>query len=270
MAPVRLGWATDLHLDHASPAAVARLLGRIRESFATKTWDALVVTGDIAEGGDAAWSGHVLPLLRAGGPVSFVLGNHDFYGSAGIPARRRLAASLGAGAYLRAGATWLREDVALVGADGWGDARYGDPNAGALLNDALNIADLRRAHLQGKVQGAVRRLGTAEAAALRESLAPVLALRPKKVVVATHVPPFPEVCSHRGVAGDPSGTPYFACKATGDLLLEIAALHPATNFLVLAGHTHGRASAQIRSNLRALVGAARYQYPGLQPTVVIE
>jgi len=268
---VRLGWATDLHLDRAPAARRDRFLHTVAERHRSGAIEALVVTGDLAEGDASVWAAHVTRLFDAspGLPLYFVLGNHDFYRARSIADRRDQAGRMRNAVYLRGRATWLRPDVALVGVDGWGDARYGELTAWALPNDALNIPDLIRAFLQKRTAGALRRQGSVEGLSLRRSLADALRGNPSKVIVATHVPPFPEVSVFKGVAGDPHGVPYFACKATGDVLLEVAGKNPAVEFLVLAGHTHGKAAKQIRSNLRVLVGAAAYESPGLQATIDI-
>lgn len=52
--------------------------------------------------------------------------------------------------------------------------------------------------------------------------------------------------------------PYFASKATGEVLNDICTAYPDINFLVLCGHTHGKAKYSPCSNL--LVEAA-----GIEP-----
>ena len=42
------------------------------------------------------------------------------------------------------------------------------------------------------------------------------------VLVLTHVPPFREACWHEGRISGDDYLPYFACKATGDVLLDEA------------------------------------------------
>jgi hypothetical protein len=47
-------------------------------------------------------------------------------------------------------------------------------------------------------------------------------------------------------------------KTLGEALLELAGDHPDVDFLVLAGHTHGRREFQAAPNLMVRVGEARY------------
>ena len=70
---VKLSWATDIHLDHASEAARRRFCQSVQEQA-----DALVVTGDIAESHILVSALESLATLTER-PVYFVLGNHDYY-----------------------------------------------------------------------------------------------------------------------------------------------------------------------------------------------
>lgn len=257
--PVTLAWATDVHLNFVDEAEVKALARRIAEAHPS----VLVLTGDIAEAPTLERS---LTRLTAGleVPVGFVLGNHDFYRGA-IAAVRQRAATLPTRI---PGLTYLSEappmtlgpGVALVGVDGWGDARLGAcETTGLFLNDFRLIEDLSRLDRRGLL-AALRTLGDREAARLAPRLdAAVIGHR--RVVVATHVPPFEAACWHEGAISDPDWLPYFTCKAVGDALLRAAETYPHTDFLVLCGHTHSEGEARIRPNLTVLTGAARYGAP---------
>jgi 3',5'-cyclic AMP phosphodiesterase CpdA len=82
---MRLAWATDIHLDHATESARRRFCQAVNEQA-----DALVVTGDIAESrilGTALTALATLTEL----PVYFVLGNHDFYRGSIAGTRRQVS-----------------------------------------------------------------------------------------------------------------------------------------------------------------------------------
>jgi DNA repair protein RadD len=85
----------------------------------------------------------------------------------------------------------------------------------------------------------------------------------RKIVVATHVPPFAEACWHDGKMSGPEWLPHFASKATGDALLDAAKRAPDVEIEVLCGHTHGGGVAQILPNLLVRTGAAEYGEPGI-------
>jgi predicted phosphohydrolase len=280
---VRLAWATDIHLDFLPDEGVRAFAAELARTGA----DALVLSGDLSH---AELLEHHLRLLSQGfpGPIYFVLGNHDYYGSS-IAAVRAAVTELGTRRpRLRwlpaAGVVELTEKTALIGVDGWGDARLGAPaTTRVTLNDFFHIEDLaaeidpaaravpsllvggdRRA-LPRKLQA----LGAAEADTCRRLLSAALADY-EHVLVATHVPPFAEACWYEGRLSDDDWLPYFCCAAVGDVLRELAAAAPSRALTVVCGHTHGEGEAQILPNLRVLTGAAVYRRPALQRVLAVE
>jgi predicted phosphohydrolase len=256
---VRLAWLTDIHLNFLDPSARAAFAERVA---ATDTTD-VVITGDIAEADDLEASLEELAAVVAR-PVWFVLGNHDFYGASIRDVRARMRALTARDLLLRwlpaVGLVQISDDVALVGHDGWGDARFGDFTASpVVLHDFTRIRDL-----SGLRDGALRRrletLGDQAAACLRDDLAS-LPTWVRTVIVATHVPPFREACWHEGAISDDHWLPFFACRATGEVLREAATTHVGTRFLVLCGHTHGGGEVDILPNLHVATGAAEYGAP---------
>ena len=95
-------------------------------------------------------------------------------------------------------------------------------------------------------------LGTAEAFALGELLARAPASN--KLVVLTHVPPFPEACVYGGAQSEPAWLPWFTCIATGEVLAEYARAHPCKQILVLCGHSHGASVCHPEPNLEVRTG----------------
>lgn len=262
--PVRLAWATDIHLDFLQPTGIQAF----GDALAGTGADAVVLTGDLTTSPRLSADLTMLER-RVGRPIYFVLGNHDFYRGS-VVRTHTTARTLTRGArHLRwlpeQGVVALGEKTALIGCDGWGDARLGDVEGTTVqLNDFALIEDLcglgRRARTR-----MLRALGDAEAKRARELLEQALP-RFERVVFATHVPPFRESCWHEGKtpAEDDEWLPYFTCKAIGDVLLEAAAARPDRYILVLCGHTHGGGVAQLRPNLVVRTGAADYGEPRAQ------
>jgi predicted phosphohydrolase len=233
--------------------------------------DAILITGDIAE---APSLPSLLPIVAAElkTPLYFVLGNHDYYRGS-IPRVRAVVTDLcRRSSWLswlpEAGVVELAPDVALVGVDGWADARLGDyVRSPVVLNDYLLIAELAglgRAERQGRLHA----LGDAEAARLAELLAEALA-RFRRVIVATHVPPFKEACWHEGRISNDDWLPHFTCRAAGEVLRRAATDHPDRKIRVLCGHTHSPGTADILPNLRVVTGGAEYGEPRVQGTLEI-
>jgi hypothetical protein len=93
--------------------------------------------------------------------------------------------------------------------------------------------------------------------------------RPKKILVLTHVPPFPELFLYEGKQTDDNYFPYFASKATGEVLLEAEQNHPFIEFVTLCGHTHHYSERQMIENLRVIVGDAEYYQPSVQEIITL-
>ena len=86
----------------------------------------------------------------------------------------------------------------------------------------------------------------------------------EQVLVLTHVPPFREACWHEGQISNDAFLPYFACRATGEAILDAASARPDRQVTVLCGHTHSGGECQPLPNLRVVTGAAEYTKPALQ------
>jgi 3',5'-cyclic AMP phosphodiesterase CpdA len=261
-------WVTDPHLNFLDPPEVEAFL----RSVANLPADGLLLTGDIGEAGSVT---AFLKLLdaRLGRPVYFVLGNHDFYRGSIAGVREQVAALCRARRNLcwlpRAGVIPLTESTALVGHDGWGDGRYGDYwGLRVRLNDWAFIAEFAGLD-EGARLAELQRLGD-EAAAHFQAVVPEALANFRHVVVLTHVPPFREACWHEGHISDDDYLPHFACKAAGDVLVELMRAHPDQQMTVLCGHTHGAGEAQVLPNLRVLTGGAEYGKPKVQQVLELE
>jgi 3',5'-cyclic-AMP phosphodiesterase len=258
---VKVAWVTDIHLDFLAEADLAHFCDSVKDAGP----DGLLVGGDIAQ---AASLEPALRRLEAhtGKPIWFVLGNHDFYGASVGVVRERAARLSKEGRIVWLGAVDVVEltpRTGLVGHDGWGDARLGDhAGSSVLLNDFFRIGDLVGAD-KPQLAHVLGRLGNESAAHLRRVL-PVALERFQHVVVLTHVPPFREACWHEGRISGDDYLPYFACKATGDVLIDEASRHPDRVLTVLCGHTHSGGECQPLPNLRVVTGAAVYGRPAIQ------
>jgi 3',5'-cyclic AMP phosphodiesterase CpdA len=258
---MRLVWMTDIHLDFLSEVEVTRFCADISRAEP----DGVLVGGDIAQA--ASFERALREMaLHTGRPIWFVLGNHDFYGSSIDEVRRCAAALSSEGRAVWLGAVDvvdLTPHTALVGHDGWGDARLGSHVAsGVVLNDFFRIADLRVAD-KTELARVLHRLGDEAAAHLKRVL-PMALKSHEHVLVLTHVPPFREACWHEGRVSGDDYLPYFACRATGDVLLDEASRHSDRRVTVLCGHTHSPGECWPLPNLRVVTGGAVYGKPTIQ------
>jgi predicted phosphohydrolase len=274
---MRVAWATDIHLDFLADEQVRGFAA----TLAGERPDVVVLSGDLSH---AELLEHHLRLLVGGVtcPVYFVLGNHDYYGSSIADVRQAVAELCARKPRLRwlpaCGVVHLSERTAMIGCDGWADARLGDPDGTpVILNDFFHIAELAEtlepavratpALLRGRDRGPLHRelqaRGDAEAAACDALLTAALADH-AEVLVVTHVPPFAAACWHEGELSNDEWLPYFTCAALGEVLRAQARANPGRELTVLCGHTHGAGEAQIEPNLRVLTGGAVYRRPELQ------
>jgi len=239
---VRVTWLTDLHLNFIDEDRFAVFMEALRREAP----DVMLVTGDTAESTDFV---SFIERLTHVAPLYFVLGNHDFYGSSVTEVRRRARATK---CWLPSvGPVQLTKATALIGVDGWGDARCGNLGSRVMLADWQWIRDLQGLTKQQRID-TLRTLGAQEAGALTEQLARLETTQ--ELLVLTHVPPFAEACWYEGRQSEPDWLPWFSCISVGEVLLEYARQHPATAITVLCGHSHGQGDYRPTENLLIKTG----------------
>lgn len=258
----RLAWATDIHLEFCKPPARFDFY----QSIIKERPEALLLGGDLSDGNNLEH--HLYELEKALPlPIFFVLGNHDCY-HASIGETERLAAEVaGDSRRLR----FLPEEepielapgIGLIGHGGWADGRCGDYDGSTVqISDFLLIEEFAGLGKEERLN-LLNTLGDISSAWFREALPRALS-RFDRLLVLTHVPPFPEAAWYQGKISEPDYLPFFAAQAVGEALLEAMRAHPDKEMLVLCGHTHGGGEARILPNLRVLTGAAEYHHPRVQ------
>src|SRR3990167_11310741 len=242
MSANKIAWLTDIHLNFLKNDTRIKFYQSITKTDA----NAILITGDIAEANDVC---EILSEFSAytNMPIYFVLGNHDYYSGSINNVREKIITLCNKNTNLiwlgKPEVIALNNHTVLVGHDGWADARYGDfEHSTVNLNDSRLIAELFQAFLLNKsaLRNEMQKLADADAAILEETLTNAINPVIKKMVIATHVPPFPECCLHKGKQSDPDWLPYFASKAIGDVISNFSKKNPEINILVLCGHTHSK------------------------------
>jgi 3',5'-cyclic-AMP phosphodiesterase len=268
---MRLLWLTDPHLNFLGTTQIERFLNEISQQQP----DGLLITGDIAEG-HSVRDYLIRFALHLNLPIWYVLGNHDYYYSS-VSAVRRMIVRLGEDYDLLRwlpvqGVVALTTHSALIGHEGWSDGGYGDYfNSPIVLNDYLLIQELANLSPRDRLVQ-MQQLANQGAEYLREMLHDAFADDFQTVYVATHSPPFPDACWHNGrtPGDDDPYLPHFACKAIGDVLLEVASAYPERQLIVLCGHTHGIGEVYRLPNLRVLTGEAEYTVTRIQQMFRVE
>jgi len=257
----RLAWASDIHLNFCS----AEVVERFCEEIAAQEPDGLVITGDIAESDSVGPFLYYLErMLRM--DIYFVLGNHDFYYGSIAEVHRALA-DVRTSEHLRA--TYLTQSptvqltpsTILIGDDGFGDARLGDPwGSRSQLADWNYIEELKNLRRPARI-ARLQQLGDAAAERLLPKLVEACRSPAQHIVLATHVPPFAEAARYRNLPTEDYALPWYTCDAVGHVLRDVMALHEHKHMTVLCGHTHGKHYTRILPNLIVHTAGARYKMP---------
>jgi len=243
---------TDTHLDHLKEKHARFFLRQL----ATTKPDAVVSCGDMSEATElSVHLGWVREILD-GIPFYFVNGNHDYYRGSIAGVRQSLASysdPAGSLVYLtHSPPVQLAPNIMLVGHDGWYDGRLGDWfKSRIIMTDYAAIAEFRH---QSRAMTKLLMEDLANHSANKIAATPVTS---KRVIIATHVPPFRE-CS-RGPdrnESDADWLPVMSSKIMGDVILRLGREHPATEFTVLCGHTHTPWKARVAPNVECIVGDA--------------
>lgn len=263
---MRLTWATDIHLNFLDDSRRRKFLSSLAERS-----DALAISGDIAESHDVeGYLREMEEVLQR--PIFFVLGNHDFYRGSIVKTREAVAHLAAESEHLvyltTSGVVELTPQTAIIGHDGWADARLGDfQNSDVIdiLNDYVLVEEFRERagdFSLGKheLEQTLHALGDEAGRHLERALAETTA-RYAKTIAITHVPPFRRAAWYNGRTCDDNWLPHFSCKAAGDAMLKVMQTHPDCELLVLCGHTHGGGETNALDNLRVLTGDAEYGKP---------
>jgi predicted phosphohydrolase len=268
---MQYAWLTDIHLNFIDEVTRQQFYQDIVDTQC----DGVLISGDIAE---APCLVDILNEMASyiNKPISFILGNHDYYKGQINEVRDAMTALAKENNKLfwlpASTVQKLDNDTFLIGQDGWADGRLGNyQDSRVVLNDSRMIADLFQEKIIGKHQllNKMQQLADADAMRLQNDLEQAINQKPKKIIVLTHVPPFKEACIYQGKISSDDWLPYFSSKVMGDLLTNIAQENPKIEFLVLCGHTHSEASLHRCDNLIIEVGKAEYYRPEIQKIILI-
>jgi 3',5'-cyclic AMP phosphodiesterase CpdA len=267
---MQIAWLTDIHLNFVGRKEVTRLCDDIRTSGA----DAMMITGDIAKSLHLTrYLDHFSTTLQV--PVYFVLGNHDYYGSSiqkVNDAVGKLVSETPNLIWLSACPTpvHLTDYTCLIGHEGLADGRLGDPERSeVMLNDYYQIKELVQPSKRARLE-VQHELGDDAAAHLRSQLKLAIDASFRRILVALHVPPFPEACWHLAENTNDEYLPHFGCRATGEVLREFALIYSLIDITVYCGHTHSPGYVEILPNLRVFTAGAEYGKPRIERILTVD
>lgn len=267
---MKLVWLSDLHMDMVSYQQQILFWEKLHDVRA----DALVITGDIA---NATSSGSYLEkfALNFPKPIYLCLGNHDYYGSSidvvdqhveALCAKFPRLHGLGRGEMIE-----FSKDTALVGHRGWADGRAGSGIMSPVrMNDFTHIGDFSICSDKKAIWDKMQKLGQ-ESAEYFEKILPQALERYDHVIIATHVPPFPQAVRHRGLLSSPDYLPLFCNLSAGEVIRNVASQFDDKKITVLCGHTHCEATYEDQeSGITCYVAPAEYGNPQIANILEIE
>lgn len=263
---MKLIWISDVHLNFLNP----KDRDVFYEQLKNADGDKILITGDIAE------SQNIEQILKemaisSGKSIYFVAGNHDYY-NGNIKTDRTRFKKFPFAHYLpKSSHVKLSRHTALIGQDAWGDCRNGDyENSQLTMSDWLHILELNKAYLAGRdaLKTELQYWADKDAENLCKSVLDALKHKKiRRIIIATHVPPFEEVCLYAGTKSTQDGLPFFSSKILGESVLPIIEANSNIDFLWISGHTHHRASDQKRPNLTVRVAKSAYYYPQIEEII---
>jgi len=221
-------------------------------------FDHLVVTGDISDG--SLLSKHLRMLSKSiDQDIWFVLGNHDFYGRYMSDVCNEIRDVTEDYQNLH----WLTEseplkisnDSYLIGVDGWFDCTAGSDLILHYALDSVLIKDFRSVDVTWKKIEEFKRL--AKLSALQFSEKFQKCKDAKKIVLATHVPPW---VSEYGLNDEMNNhmKSYNTNCVLGAQIEDIAKANKDKEFLIISGHTHKKYESYPLKNIHNIVSDAWY------------
>jgi predicted MPP superfamily phosphohydrolase len=263
MTSKRYIWLTDLHLDFLDNRPVREFCETVLE----KEPDGIIITGDISVASELIEDlGFLVKCL--GLHTYFVLGNHDFYYGWKIEdVRKEVKNFCDKHPFL----TYLTDDkqielhtdTVLIGHDSWGDCRNGNVNSELEMSDFNLIFDLKQVKDDVDARNKkLNELGDQAAEYLKKQIT-IAVEKYDNIIIAMHVPPFPESAWYRNRHSDVNFMPFFSCKAVGDMLLDISKENPNKQLTILCGHTHGEGEYKPLPNLLVKTGMSDYYQPNI-------
>lgn len=269
MALKKYGWLTDTHFDFLSKSEFLKYVSHLE----SQNLDGIFLTGDVSTGQEVSFHLKTLSrILRK--PIYFVLGNHDFYRSTfkNISDEVTYLAETDPNLHFMSASPeplYLNDKVAVIGHDGWYDARFRNPLTTLVFAmDFLFINDFKFKNSNADRIRLVRELADKSAKHVEYQLYKAIETH-DIIYLLTHVPPWPRL-THRffGLA-DAFWMPYNSSMIMADTIISIMKYHPNKKLIILSGHTHLGRTEKISNNIELRVGDASLRRTELQDVIFI-
>ena len=262
-------WLTDTHFNFLSEPDLVSFYLKLEAEKA----DGIFLTGDVSTGPHL--TKHLLWLEKVvRTPIYFVLGNHDYYRSSFTEVENKMTKIMQSNENIRylsvSEPISLTKDVALVGHDGWYDARWRDPITPFIfIWDWYFVKDFRALFGIKERLDLVRERALLAAEFIEKSLQKAFESH-STVYMLTHFPPWPEVSNKYYGLIEKFWMPYNSSKIMSDYIERVMVSRPDKNLVILAGHTHIKRTLEISPNIKIIVGDAEFGKPQIQDILIIK
>lgn len=265
---MRYIWLTDTHFNFLSEPDLISFYLKLEVEKA----DGIFLTGDISTGPHLVK--HLLWLEKVvRTKIYFVLGNHDYYRSSFKDIEMKMNNVMQVSEnihYLSAlEPISLTNDTALIGHDGWYDARWRNPiTPFVFIWDWYFIKDFRALFGSEERMYSTREKASIAAQFIENSLRKAFKNH-STVYMLTHFPPWPQVSDKYYGLIEKFWTPYNSSKVMSDCVEKVMLEYPGKNLIILAGHSHIERRQQITKNIELRVGAANFGQTRIEQIILI-
>lgn len=250
-------WYTDTHLNRIDPITKFRFFSHLRKEEPK----GIFLTGDISNG---IMTPLDLKLLASWVPypIYFVLGNHDYHYSSFEKTHDQIMDLC----VKHSNLIWLtpkdpielNKEVALIGTEGWYDARAESPQFLKATIDWMLTKDFRDLPDMNARVSAFRELSDKSCDLIKEKLNTALDKDYKTIYLLTHFPPWKEATRDVGTLFEKFWLPYNVNLSMGQAIEEVMKDRKKRNVTVLAGHTHKDCWIHVSRNIECRVNKAKY------------
>lgn len=239
-------WTTDTHLNRMSKKKKSIFLSNFQDKN-------LIVAGDIADG--PTLKDNLNLLGQSSKNIYFVLGNHDLH-YCSFDLKEQMNDLPDNVKYLTQEQPFFLDDyTALIGDDGWYDARYCFPLTNLVFTfDWFLIRDFWMEHNNEHRLMYARELAWESADRLYKKMLICVQNNIQKIILVTHFPPWRQ--NHLFSFIERFWIPYNTNRFLGDKLAEFSKEYPYIQVSVLSGHTH-KESISHHYNIKCHINAPR-------------
>lgn len=250
-------WYTDTHLDKIAPWTKISFIRRIVKEKP----QGVFLTGDISNGLLLKFDLALLAKM-VDCPIYFVLGNHDYHFSS----FDNIHDTVKELCYKYPNLIWMSDSdivpltnqVALIGTEGWYDARIGEPAYLKATLDWMLIKDFKDLpSMSDRIKG-FRALAQKSADFISDKLEKCLEQGYKNIYLLTHFPPWKEATRDVGTLMEKFWLPYNVNLTLGTTIEGSMVNYPKRHLTVLSGHTHTDAWIHVSRNIECKVNSAKY------------